>query len=189
MAETVLGNVLEFFVRLGVYDIVLPFLLVFTIVFALFERTKVLGTEGKDKATKKNLNAIAAFSISFLVIASSKLVETITTVSSQVVILVLLGVFFLMLVGTFYSDDELSKGGLKDGWFKNIFITIMAVGIIGIFLDAIKTDGGRSWLDVTLDYLRNSWDSTVFASLVLIGLIIAFVYFLTKDDKKKEKKE
>ena len=47
---------IEFFDKIGVYDVILPFLLVFTIVFAILEKTKVFGTddiEGK-KLTKKN---------------------------------------------------------------------------------------------------------------------------------------
>jgi len=38
-------NTLDFFDNIGIFDVVLPFLLVFTIVFALLERTKVFGVE------------------------------------------------------------------------------------------------------------------------------------------------
>ena len=38
-------EVIEFFDSIGLFDVVLPFLLVFTIVFAILEKTKVLGTE------------------------------------------------------------------------------------------------------------------------------------------------
>ena len=65
--ETVFGGVIEFFNRLGVYDIVLPFLLIFSIVFAILEKTKILGTEEVEgkKYTKKSINAIVAFVVSF----------------------------------------------------------------------------------------------------------------------------
>ena len=78
---------LEFFQDIGIYDVVLPFLLIFTIVYAIFEKTKVLGTEEISgvKFAKKNLNAMVAFVIAFMVVASSKLVEIITEVSSNVV--------------------------------------------------------------------------------------------------------
>ena len=70
MAETVLGGVLGFFRELGVYDVLLPFILVFTITFAILERTKLFGTEKDSKNvdhTKKNLNAMVAFVVAFLV--------------------------------------------------------------------------------------------------------------------------
>ena len=41
----------------GVFDIVLPFLLVFAIVFAILEKSKVFGTDA-DKNPKTNINAI-----------------------------------------------------------------------------------------------------------------------------------
>ena len=185
MADTVLGNVLEFFVRLGIYDVVLPFLLVFTIVYAIFERSKVLGTEkvGSTEYTKRNLNAMASFAIAFLVIASSRLVEAITSVSSNIVMLLFLGVFFMMLVGSFYGQGELAEKGLQGSW-RWIFTVIMFLGIVGIFLNAIKTAAGRTWLDVAWDYLRTSWSSTAFASLILVGVIILFIWFLTKGEAK-----
>ncbi len=96
-------QVIEFFDTIGLFDVVLPFLLVFTIVFAILEKTKVLGMEeieGK-KYTKKNLNAIAAFVMAFLVVASSQLVEIITKVSANAVVVLFLSVLFLLLVGSF----------------------------------------------------------------------------------------
>ena len=181
MATTVLGNVIEFFGRLGIFDVVLPFLLVFTMMFAVLERTKVFGTEGKEGKTRKNLNAMVAFVIAFLVLASSKLVEAITTVSSNVVMLVMLGVFFLLTIGAFKAEGEVGKEGIKEAWLRNVFIVIMLIGIILIFLDAIKTENGDSWWDVTVDYLRDNWDSTVFASLALIVGVIIFVALLTRE--------
>jgi hypothetical protein len=188
MAATVLGNVLDFFTRLGVFDVVLPFLLVFTMMFAVLERTKVLGTEGKDKKeSRKNLNAMAAFCIAFLVLASSKLVETVTSVSSNIIILVMLGIFFLLTVGAFFDEGKVVEGITGKTWVHWLFILIMLVGVIVIFLNAIKDDGGKTWWDITVDYVQTQWDSTVFASLALIAFVILFVYLLTKDKGGSEK--
>ena len=99
MADTVLGGVLDFFRELGVYDIVLPFILVFTIMFAILERTAVFGFEG-EKHTKKNINAMVSFVIAFMVVASSKLVEAITKVSSEIVVLLLLIISQSMQLGS-----------------------------------------------------------------------------------------
>src|SRR3989338_8827869 len=66
--ESVFRGVIGFFDKIGVYDIILPFLLVFTIVFAILEKTKILGLEKIDgkETTKKNLNSMVAFVIAFL---------------------------------------------------------------------------------------------------------------------------
>src|SRR3989344_4641580 len=103
-------EVLEFFGDIGLYDVVLPFLLVFSIVFAILEKTKVFGVEEIEhhKYTRKNLNAVVAFVIAFLTVASSKLVGIITDISSNVVVLLLLIVLFLLLVGAFHEEKDKS---------------------------------------------------------------------------------
>src|SRR3989344_2103770 len=99
---------LGFLADIGVYDVVLPFVLVFVIVFAIFEKTRVFGTytyqDGKEYP-KKNLNSMVAFVIAFFVIASSQLVETITKISANVVVLLVGIVFFLLLAGSFHKED------------------------------------------------------------------------------------
>lgn len=176
MAETILGNVLELFHNLGIYDIILPFLLTFTIIFAILERTKVLGVE--EGKTKKNLNAMVAFVMGFLVVASSQLVQAITTISSQIVVLLMLGVFFLLLIGTFNTDEENKEGVKLHTAWKVIFGVIMFIGIVFIFLDAIKTDN-KSWLDVFIDWISQFSTNTAVASIILLIVIIGAVVFIT----------
>jgi len=191
MAETsTFGGVLTFFKDLGMYDVVLPFLLVFTILFAILEKTKVLGTEEIDgkKYTKKNLNAMTAFVIAFLTIASSRIVEIITTVSSQIIVLLLLSIFFLLLVGSFWKEG--SGVFLEKGW-NTTFMIIMFLGIVLIFLNAIKTEDGTSWLQFGYTWLADHWNSEAVASIILLAVIAGIIFFITKgaDQPKKEKKE
>jgi len=184
---SVFGESIQFLAKLGIYDVVLPFLLVFTVVFAILEKTKILGVEkGKDDRdyTKKNLNAMVAFVMGFLVVASSQLVAVINKTMSQVFILLLLIICFLMLAGTFH---EQTKGGffLKDGFYKNAFMVIVFVGIIAIFLNAL------GWLEVIYNYLRDNWNSSYVAAVIFIILIIGFMMWIMKDpsDSKEAKKD
>jgi len=188
MPRSVLGNVIVFFEKIGIYDVVLPFLLVFTIVFAILEKSKVLGTEkiGDEVYPRKNLNAMAAFVIGFMVIASAQLVEAITRISANVVILLLLAVFFLMLVGTFFPSKE--EVVLK-GWWRNSFMVIMFVGIVFVFLAAIKTTSGQSWLDIFWRWLTSFWTSTAVASIILMIIVVIFIYFIVTGGPEKEKEE
>jgi len=181
-------NAIEFFDKIGVYDVILPFLLVFTIVFAILEKTKVFGTEkvGEKDVTKKNLNSMAAFVIAFLVVASSKLVETITEVSSNVVVLLMLAVFFLLLVGSFFKEGEST---FLEGKWKYLFMIIMFLGILGIFLHAIENEKGESWLEWTWDQVTDNYTSTSVASIILIVIIIAFMVYVINGEKSSSGKE
>lgn len=190
MANTVLGNVVEFFKELGVYDVVLPFVLVFTIMFAILERSKIFGTDkvGDKEWTKKNLNAMMSFVVSFLVVASSKLVETITKVSSEIVVLLLLIVFFLMLVGTFRTYDEI-KGGkiLHEQAWRTGFMLVIAVVIVFIFLDAIVAADGRTWLQIFWDWLGQFYTNSAVAALVLIIAVIIFMAWIVRGPAEEKK--
>ncbi|MBS3127926.1 hypothetical protein J4410_02180 [Candidatus Woesearchaeota archaeon] len=176
--NSALVDIVQFFDRLGVYDVILPFLLVFTLVFAILEKTKVLGTENGE--TKKNLNAMMAFVLGFFVIASSKIVEIIFTVSSQIVVLLLLSVLFLMLAGSFAKQGE--DFALNSYW-NVIFMVIMFFGIVFIFLNAITTKNGKTYLEVVWDWLSAYWTSSAVAAIVFIVLVIAFIYWVTSSGK------
>ncbi len=188
--QSVFRGTIDFMVKLGIYDVILPFLLVFTIVFAILEKTAIFGYDKVDnkKYTKKNLDAMVAFVVAFFVVASSKLVELITTVSSQVVILLLLSILFLMLVGSFAKETE--EGFFLEKPWAGIFTMIMFVGIIGIFLNAIKTESGQSWLEWIMEFMSTKWNTDWVASLILILVVIGFMAFITgSNGPKKEKKE
>jgi lysylphosphatidylglycerol synthetase-like protein (DUF2156 family) len=186
-SPTVLGGVIDFFAKLGIFDVVLPFLLVFTMMFAVLERTMVLGTEmrNKEKVPRKNLNAMVAFVVAFLVVASTRLVEAVTSVSGNVIILVLLGVFFLLTMGAFYTEGEVGQKGLPKGGLRTLFLTIMFIGIIVIFMNGIKNESGQTWWDYSIDYLDAHWDSTAVASVVLIILVVLFVWYMTRQPKEE----
>lgn len=191
MAEvTQFRNIILFFQDLGIYDVVLPFVLVFTIVFAILEKTKVFGTEklGDVKYTKKNLNAMTAFVISFLVVASSKIVAIINESLAKIVLLLLVSVCFLMLVGSFMKERE-EGVFLEKGW-QTFFMFFMFIGLVIIFLTSIKDDNGLSWWEILWSYVINNWNSTIVGSIALVIVIVLFMYFITKSpEKKKEEKK
>ncbi len=169
---SVFGDVLIFFRDIGLYDVVLPFLLVFTIVFALLEKTRVLGVEkiGDKELPRKNANSLAAFVIAFFVVASAQLVAIINEMASNVVLLLLLLTFFMLLVGT--MEKETKEGFALTGWPKKAFMVIMFVGIFLIFLNA------TGWLQLGWDYLMMNWDSQFVGMIALFVVLIAMMAFV-----------
>jgi len=178
-------DIIDFLAGIGVFEVVLPFLLVFTIVFALLERTKVFGMEnieGKEY-TKKNLNSAAAFVIAFLVVASSELVQVITEVSSKFVVLLFLIVLFLLLVGSFYKEEPHGFFLEKGGW-RTTFMVIVFLGLAFIFLDALNLTSQ------IFDFLSGTSKGEVVGSVLLLGVVVFFMYYVTqqKPHGENEKK-
>lgn len=174
-------GVIDFFQQIGLYDVVLPFLLVFTVVFAIFEKTKVLGTED-GHASKKNLNAIAAFVIAFLVIAAKELVAIINETVAKSVIVLFFVILFLMLVGTFHKEEK-EPFYLKGSWMV-VFTIIVFLAIVGIFLDAMKTSDGRTWLQRLGDF-TGSGNDTIAGSVILLVIVVLFIVYAVKEPSKE----
>ena len=182
---------LNFFGEVGIYDVILPFLLVFTLIFAILEKTKILGFEDKEKKyTRKNLNSMVAFVTAFLVVGSAKLVGIINQVVAQVFLLLLLGVLFMLLIGVFLKDEEFSLDR-KDRWFI-FFSFVMLIGIILIFLNAITNDSGESWLSIAWSYIAGNWNSALVGAVIMILIVVGMMYYVvspSRESKGKEKEE
>ncbi|MGV8141107.1 MAG: hypothetical protein ACP5NW_01545 [Candidatus Woesearchaeota archaeon] len=191
---TVFGDSINFLVKLGVYDVILPFLLVFVLVFALLEKTKVLGTDSvKDskgeryETTKKSLNSMIAFVTGFFVVASTQLVAVINQTLSQVFLLLLLMVCFLMVWGTFHEQKKegffLDPKNKHQKFYYNALMAIVFVAIAAIFLNAL------GWLDTIYGYLKGNWNSDYVSAVILMLVVIGLIAWITREPKQAEEKK
>ncbi len=183
--ESVFRGTLGFFNDIGIYDVVLPFLLSFTLTFAILEKTKIYGLEKNDKGnmvTRKNLNSMTSFVVAFFVVGSAQVVKVMNETLSYIILLLLLSIGFMLLVGSFHSGDK--EFYLKGPW-KTVFMVIMFIGIILIFLYSL------GWLDNIYNFLKNNWNTNVVSGIILVALIVGFMFYVTRDraaskDKKTE---
>lgn len=191
MASTFRG-VIEFFGELGIYDVILPFLLVFAVTFAILEKTKIFGTEkvGDAVYTRKNYNALVAFCLGFFVVASTKLVAIVNQGMANIAIIMVSFVSFMMTIGVFYKEGEGifdDENGLKK-YRPGIIIGTFIIVVL-IMLNIITNDAGISWFMVAYTWLKSRWDSNIVGSLVLIGLIVGFMTWIQKAPKAPDKKK
>ena len=95
----------------GFYDIVLPFLLFFVIIFAVLEKTMILGHKGtKTKYDDKreprtNLNVIAAVIISLIVVMQTPVVELMSSYLTNMSMWILIAVMGLLVFALFVNDS------------------------------------------------------------------------------------
>jgi uncharacterized BrkB/YihY/UPF0761 family membrane protein len=185
--ESVFRGIIDFFVRLGVYDVILPFVLVFSIVFAILEKSKIFGTETieGEQYTKKNINAMTAFVIGFLVVASGQLVSIINKSLGNIVILLMVIISFLILIGSFFREDE--HVFLKEGPWRTGFMIASLIGVILIFLNAIPTEDGSNWLNKSAGWISDHWNTNWVGSIILIILIVVLMYYIVRDRPKPKK--
>src|SRR3989344_9704155 len=96
-----LSRAIDFFREFGLFDIILPFLLVFTLVFAILEKTKIFWTEEDGKTPRKNLNAMVGFVVGLLVVATARVVSIINKALPNIMLILVISISFLILLGSF----------------------------------------------------------------------------------------
>ncbi len=183
---------INFFVKIGLYDVILPFLLVFTLMYAFLEKTMVLGYEkiligGKEvKVPRKNLNSMVAFITGLLVVASVRIVGIMNEILANFVLIILIAFLFILFAGSMLKQEEEGFSLQQDNIYYKLFLVIGFITLILITLNAIKTSNGESWLSIILNSLGNLVAGTAeFWSIILIlAIIIAGIYYITKPEKK-----
>ena len=172
MASKLQGTI-EFLKDFGLFDVILPFLLVFAVVFAILEKTAILG---KDK---KNLNSIVALVFGLLAIAANKVVMALTNALPNIALLIIIFVSFLMMVGIFFKDGEFDFQGKHKGWYT-AFVFVILIGVLVIFLGAWITDSGISALSYVFAYLNSNFGSDVIGGIILVAVIVGTIWFAVR---------
>lgn len=169
----VLDQGLQNLEQMGVFNIIVPFLLVFAILFAILDKSKILGE-------RKNISVVVALAISLMVIVVTPVVEIMQKAIPGVSLVIVAVLMFLILVGLLGGSTKWGGGSLG-GWVA-IISFIVVVYIFGHAAGWWQA----GWLESTLGISLN--DQTVATVIVLLvfGII---VWFITRDDNKEKKSD
>jgi hypothetical protein len=152
-------------------DMILPFVLIFTLVFAILEKTKVFG-EGKQQ-----INAIIGAVVALIFVAFSKYVDWVKDFSIFLVIGLFIIFVFLMLWGFVWGSEKdiLGKEAIGIKWTIGIIALVVVAGFF------VVRSGVWDKLKSSADFSSNL--------LFIIFIIAAIVVVLTTGKKKDEKKD
>lgn len=149
---------------MGFYDYFLPFILIFSITFALLENSKILG---KDQ---RNINIVVSMVIGFILIAQQSVVAIINTFlqkSSLIIIVILISLLIIFLIG-------------GKGWFEGKLFSIGFILVIIALIWALSPSLGLDtpvWLNIS-DRTKN---------LVILLFLFAIVTLLLTSKKDPAK--
>lgn len=143
----------------GFYDVALPFLLIFTIVFAVLQKVELFGTR-----KSKNYNLIISLVMAFLVIRMTPIVTNINMFLPKVSWIVLVLIMTLMLLGIF--------GAKAEGFTGVPFFVAILISIGGIIWALSPSARLPSWLQLT-----TADKVTLFA----IGAFFLAIYFVFRE--------
>lgn len=178
---TPLGSAVEFLQDFGFFDVILPFLLVFTIVFGILEKTKIFGVEkvGDKEYPKKSINSMIAFTIAFFVIAAKEVVASIQVSLPQVVLVLIVLVCFMMLAGSFMGDKQFSLE--KHTTLVSVLTVVILIAVVMIFMNSF------GWLEGAYKFFSNS--SYLLVPIVFLLVILGAIMYVMSGDKSKGGKD
>lgn len=160
--------VLQQWAGVGLFDIILPIVLIFTVVFAILQRIKILGDN-------KSIDAVVALVIGFFAISNPYVTQLFVPLFSNAALGIMIILVFLLVMGFVMKEYE------NEGWNQ---ITLIGGFAIFIWLMSRAADYfGGNYLIFSSDWwYNNAW---WIVPLVLFGLLMAFV---VNGDKPKEQK-
>lgn len=154
--------------NLGLLDVILPFLLIFTISFAILQKSKILGERAK------NFNTILSF-----VLAMAAIVPHVTGTGPDVVVIInaalpnvsllmIASLMVLLLIGVFGPDVNLLGTPLE-----GIVVLFAAIAIGYTFISASGWGPNIPWLN-------NPETQSLLVTILVFGLV---VWFITKEEE------
>jgi hypothetical protein len=152
---------------MGVFDVVLPLLLVTSVTYGLLQRTKVLG----EKSQRYNI-AISLI-IGLMIVAAVSIVGTLQTIV-QYSALGLLLIIFAVIIMKFAGAKDITKHNFP------VYVGLVVIAIISFY--SLGFTGSIPWRTIT---------EFIIPLLVVIAIIFIAVYAIVRpsaEEKKKTKK-
>jgi hypothetical protein len=154
----------------GLTDALLPFLLIFTVIFAMLKKTRILG-EGR-----KNFNMIVAMIFALMVVIphitgsyppGADIVAIMNSALPTVSLVVVAILMALLMIGLLGGETRWMGGSLS-----GIIALIAFGGIVYIF------GGAAGWWQ---DFSLNLWGPDVTVLLIVILVFAIVIWFVTRD--------
>lgn len=155
----------------GLTDVILPFVLIFTVIFAILQKAKIFGPDSKK------YNIVFALAISLLVViphvtgtypGGVDAVDIINQAIPSISVLAIAIIMFLVLAGIFFEP----KGG---GWVSGLVLIMSIIAVVWVFGKA------AGWWY----YMPLFMDEDLQALIVIILVFGIIIWFVTAEPGQK----
>jgi len=177
-----LTNFNQLLLQYGFIDFVLPFLLIFSLVFMILELSNLLKVSPDDDVGRK-LNALFSFGFALLSIYNQNLVKWLLSFIPSATI-VIIG-FTLIVIVLAITNKKIPS------WLRGFFALLVVGIILWLAINSLSIAGSASspiasLLLFTLNYLMQSG---ILALLIMFVLIFLVIMWLAGGGEKKEEEE
>ncbi len=161
-----LANGILFLEKLGLYDVILPFILIFTITYLTLDHSKILGENSN------NYNTMAAFVMGFITVSSINIVANVNYFMMYTALFIM-AIFFVMVI-TAATGVDFKVDGKITKWF--------ALGAIVIGFTVIVLSRFRFWENINLPM---GIITSVAVTILSIGSFFLIIWWITREKKEK----
>ncbi len=180
--SSVVVGIIQSWKKFGIFDIVLPFLLVFSIIYGVLGRTKVFGEKGPA------VNAIIAFTIAMTSVLTGWFISFITGFLPWVSIISIVIVCGLMLVAMFAKDIESWFEGPMGAMTLKIGAGIVVISLGGVLVWMLIQGTGISVEMLSPERILASVGLSIvdFWGIVFFLAFIVVIYYISKAPSEKK---
>jgi len=180
-----LANFNQLLSQYGFIDFVLPFLLIFSLVFMILELSNLLKVSPDDTVGRK-LNALFSFGFALLSIYNQNLVKWLLSFIPSATI-VIIG-FTLIVIVLAITNKKIPS------WLSGLFALLVVGIILWLAINSLSITGpssaSSSSLISLLSYILNYlMQSGILALLIMFVLIFLVLMWLVGGGEKKEEEE
>jgi hypothetical protein len=150
-------------------QIALLFLLVFTVVFAILQKSKLLG-DGK-----RQIDALVALAIGLIVIGADQVLHFAQKLIPFMAILMIIILVFMLLLAMFFKDEIKMSDGIRTAFGILIFIIVIVAVLI--------FSGGWEWI-INWVSSSNAINNIILIVIIVVAIIVAYFGAGKKSESK-----
>jgi len=155
---------------IGIFDVLLPFMLIFAIIFAVLQKTKILkGIKGID--------AIVAMSIAFLAIINPAINGIMKVALENTVIVIIVAISLMLLLGLIWGEKR------PEAW---TFIGGIIAFIVFIWILGRVADYYQIWYPGTMIFSTEWWANNAPWIVPIVIIIIFAIIIIASGGEKNE---
>jgi len=154
-------------------ETILPFLLIFTVVFAILQKAKIFG-DGK-----KQIDALVALVVGIVVISFAQAVGIILQMTVFLAVALVIVLVLTILLGSFSKEGDF----FKDIITKPVRYILIIAAFLAVVIAAVYTTGFWQYL---YDWVYIGTDSATFVNVLFLVIIAAAVAAVIIGNKAKD---
>jgi hypothetical protein len=164
-----IGALLSEWEQAGVFAYMLPFLLIFALVFGLLSKINIFGG-GQDASKGKGINAIIAVAVALMALQFDVVSVFFAEIFPRMGVALSIILVLLVVGGLFIPTNK------ENNWFLVVLSVIVFIIIATVVLNSM---GALGWLS-NIPWLENIWNQ--YGSIIIfVAVIIAVIVVATRE--------